>query len=1477
MTGAVEIHRRPRAWRGACEALENRWNRLFRDEGVRSGSTVENMEFRLLGPIAVSADGRSLPLGGPKQRAVLALLALHAGEVVSVERLIDTVWAGEPPGTARNTLQTYVRHLRRVLGGDRIQHRPPGYVLVVDEDEVDVARFTALLGRGRALMATDRQAGVQTLREALALWSGPALEDLSGLTALQPEISHLESLRLVALEERIAAELELGRHAALVPELELLVTTHPLRERLVALHMTALYGSGRQSEALSAFRTSAQLLRDELGIPPSRELQHLHQSILEQDDALFVDHHVPVVLARNPYKGLRPFAEPDSEHFFGRERAVERILSRLAEGTRSSRFLAVVGPSGSGKSSVVAAGLVPALRAGGLPGSAGWVIATMRPGFSPVDELAAALREQCPTLPEDVRERLDTEHGLEAAADAIRTAGPGTRGELLVVVDQFEELFTLVADDEERDRFLRSVVSATRSPHGTVRVVVTLRADFYDRPLAHAGFGDLVASRTEALLPLTVDELERAVVAPLDRVGVRLDPHLLTEIVLEFSSQPSALPLLQYALTETFENRDDDILTLRAYRQLGGLAGTLARAADDAYGRLDGAARGVTRQLFLRLVTIGTDDKDDSRRRVLRSELDALGLDPDHLDAAIETFGSRRLLTFDRDAATGEPTVEVAHEALLREWGRLRGWLEAARDDVQLERRLATASAEWVDSDRDPGALIQGERLIRLEGWMAASAIAFTEEERAFVEASLAHRDALAAAEEARLEREAADELRSRSRLQGAVALFAILSLIAASLAGLALTQQRRSQLEARIAVGRELAAAAVANLDVDPERSILLALEAVRRTRGVDETFTREAREALHRALWRSRLVLTVASGGRAALNRDATLVATPVAGGATVWDLATGEPIRTLAGHVGAVNDVAFAPTGSVLATAGEDGIVRLWDAARDSSPSVLRMTSSADRVAFSPAGDRLAVTDAAHTVHVWNVATGREERTLTAAPGPEPTVDAPHGVAFSPDGRYVVAAPGHLRAALWDLQTGGLVRTFTGHEWEIADVAFAPGGDRVATASIDGTAKIWDARTGRAVTTLADHKGDVVSVAWSPDGGRLATGATDGGVRVWDVSTGMLLQSLVGHQGAVGSVDFTAEGSGLLSAGPRTTRLWDLSVGGAREWVTVPASANHYGGLAFAPDGRSFAVAGPRSGATIHDASTGRTLHQLGGIQLTINQLAFSPDGRRVVGTAGSGANPDRANRVVPVWDTASGALVRTLQGHTGDVSNAVFSPDGRRLATSSVDGTVRLWDAETGSVLRSHDVGADAWALAFSPDGSNVVAGPDSNGAMSVLETADLTRTGGIGPHEEALIDLAFIDDRTVVSVGSDSTGRVWDLRSGRALRSLRGHNGAVLGVAVSPDHRTIATGSADGSAKLWDARTGLELLTLVGHTKTVYAVRFSPDGRFLATASLDGTVALHPLRIDELADLAESRVTRTLTDDECRQYLHVAAC
>jgi hypothetical protein len=306
-----------------------------------------------------------------------------------------------------------------------------------------------------------------------------------------------------------------------------------------------------------------------------------------------------------------------------------------------------------------------------------------------------------------LRQRLESDDGLLGVAHAIL---PDPDAELLVVIDQFEEVFTLVSDERERARFLNALAAAAADPTSRVRVVVTLRADFYDRPLSYPQFGELLAARTEALAPLTVEELERAVAAPAERVGVRTEPRLLTDIVFEVAAQPMALPLLQYALTESFECRENGMLTLSAYRELGGIAGTLARRAEDLYARVDHEGRLAVQQLFLRLVTLGDEGSEDSRRRVLRSELESLEVEPLALASVIDSFGARRLLTFDRDAATRGPTVEVAHEALLREWRRLRGWLEAAREDVRIQRRLAAAASEWTEVGQDQSFLLRGDR-----------------------------------------------------------------------------------------------------------------------------------------------------------------------------------------------------------------------------------------------------------------------------------------------------------------------------------------------------------------------------------------------------------------------------------------------------------------------------------------------------------------------------------------------------------------------------------------------------------------------------------------------------------------------------------------------------------------------------------------------------------------------------------------------
>src|ERR687892_633814 len=888
------------------------------------------MEFRLLGPLEVSEGGRARAIGGPKQRTVLVHLILRSNHVVPPERLIEQIWGADPPPAARSTLRGYLSHLRRALAPGRLEHRSGGYVLHADPSSIDALRFEALVAEARARATEDPAAAARGFASALQLWRGPALDDLADHPSLQPEIARLQELRLAATEERLGAELDLGRHRELIPELETLVASYPFRERLWAHLMTALYRSGRQADALAAFLRARDLLAEELGIDPSPELRILQERILRQDPSLdaggeplrgyrlleqvgagsfgavhrafqpqvgrevaiktiharfandpeFIrrfeaeaqliarlehPHVVPMYdFWREPsgaylvmrylrggslrerlahgifspddaarlldqvslaleaaqrqgvvHRDMKPanilFDEDDNAYLtdFGIARDLEvadvtskdstpsplayylspeeiggetvtpqtdiyslgvvlyemlagrhpfadsapgevmprhltaplppvrrshpgvlaEILARLSDQTEGSRFLAVVGPSGSGKSSLVRAGVLPALRRGALPGSERWFIADMHPGAHPFEELASALTRIAVNPPVDLVDRLERgEDGLGTTTSSLLPPG----SELVLVIDQFEELFTLLDDDDARTRFLAALSRAANDPDTRLRVLVTLRADYYDRPLTYTGLAELMKARSVVVTPLVPEELERAVAGPAEGVGVRIQPAVVADIVAEVAAQPGALPLLQYALTEMFERRDGSALTSEGYREIGGVSAALPRRAEDLYRRMNQAGQAAARQLFLRLIPPRTHPSQDTRRRVLRSELTSLvDVDAGAMGAVIETFGARRLLSFDHDPVTRGPTVEVAHEALLREWDRLRGWVEGAREDVRAQRRLSAAAREWTDSGRDSSFLLRGNQLERYEAWTSSSGLALTGDERA--------------------------------------------------------------------------------------------------------------------------------------------------------------------------------------------------------------------------------------------------------------------------------------------------------------------------------------------------------------------------------------------------------------------------------------------------------------------------------------------------------------------------------------------------------------------------------------------------------------------------------------------------------------------------------------------------------------------------------------------------------------------------
>jgi WD40 repeat protein/DNA-binding SARP family transcriptional activator/serine/threonine protein kinase len=1709
--------------------------------GTRLPSTGDGayrspVQFQLLGPLEVTIGGERVSLGGPKQRLVLAHLLIRPNQIVSTELLIDEIWGEEPPDAARGSLQSYVSHLRKALGAERLEGRAPGYVLRVPAADIDAARFESLVTQARRRLRTDPSAAARALREALALWQGEPLADLPAERSLQAEIERLSEMRLAALEDRLEAELSLGLHNELVPEFERLVGRHPLRERLCGQLMLALYRAGRQAEALAAYHRLRKVLRTELGVDPSPAIEALQRRILNQDpalqlhgeplrgyrlveqiglgewgvvhrafepqterdvaikvlgarvanDAQFVrrfdaearriarlehPHVLPIydwwrepdaaylvmrlvrggdlsqrlasghlgsataltwaeqigaaltaahrqglvhgdvrprnilldtddnayltgfavgydralnaqgttvgsearylaperrsgaapstaadiyafgvllsellpgaslgedgadlraalerataltpeerhpsaadlaaairrgLLAptrevqteqaggppRNPYKGLRSFEEADAADFFGREVLVGQLAQRLDEEADGARLLAVVGPSGSGKSSVVTAGLLPALRGGAVPGSDQWLIASMTPGQRPFEQLERALLGVAVNTPASLAELLEADDGLRSALERLL---PPT-AELLLVIDQFEELFTL-SSERVRDLFMRVIARTIEDPRARLRVVITLRADFYDRPLRHERFGRPLSSSTHALPPLTPEELERAVSEPAQRAGLRLEPGLATRIVAEMGEQPGGLPLLQYALTELWERKDGSRLSLRAYDASGGIAGAVGRRAEQLVLELDPHGREAARQLFLRLIEPGEGTPDTSRR-LRASELQGLHGERDQVEAVVESFVRYRLLLVDRDAETREPVLQLAHEALLRVWPRLQQWVDEAREDLRNQRRLAAAAGQWLESGRDSSFLLSGSRLEQTEQWVESTRVLLGAPESEYLTASLGEQRRVQAAEEERRAHEADLERRASMRQRALVVALALGTMLAVGLSLFALSESQRAASEARVATARELAAAAVANLEVDPERSVLLALEAINETRLADGSVLREAEEALHRAVVSSRAVLTVhEEGGPISWTDHPVLGSVFVTQGpedsglVSVRDASSGDVLRSWRAHEIDVNEVAFSADGSLLATAGDDGFLRVWDT--DTQREMISFGGPAAGEtwgpSFSPDGSQVAA--------VWRE--GAEDRdvarVLTVETGDEVVeiVDLgfPTKTSFSPDGkRIAVALHDGPVALVFDVATGNDLFALEGHDGGVNDVAYSPDGRWIATAADDSTAKVWDAGSGALRFTVFGHAVGVADVDWSPDSERLITGSLDGTARLWELSEAgprqLMLLASQELRGGVGGVAFSSDGSHVMTAQhvDHAVKVWDVGIGGDAEWLNLPPG--NYGGIAISPDSARLVASTAEGSIATWDLETlsrGLETNHHSGLVFAI---AASPDGSLIASAGFDGTM---------VWDAATGELNFSVPLAHGEehawMQTVAWSASGDLLATASSAGpvTVRGRTGETIAVL-PEGPRAGVYAARFSPDGrllaTSVKQAPGErwDPALHQVSIWDWARQTRVTTIRTSSIGLAFNPAGTLLVTANveQGYGEVWDVTGGDKRATLLGHSGSVNDAAWDPDpeRNWIATASDDATVRLWNAATGVTELVLRGHQGPVRQVRFSPDGSRLASIGRDGAVRVWALDLDDLIAIAQDKVTRELTEEECRQYLHLDAC
>jgi class 3 adenylate cyclase/WD40 repeat protein len=865
--------------------------------------------------------------------------------------------------------------------------------------------------------------------------------------------------------------------------------------------------------------------------------------------------------ARNPYKGLRAFQEADAGDFFGREALAQRLLERLGEQVPLRRFMVVVGPSGSGKSSVVRAGLLPLLKRGALPGSERWVVVDIIPGARPLEELEAALLRICANPPASLLEQLlADERGLLRAAK--RALPEDEAVELLLLIDQFEEVFTLIPDEPARVHFLESLSAAVRDPRSRVRVVCTLRADFYDRPLLYPDPGEMVRQRTEVVLPLTTEELHRAIVGPAQRVGVAVEPELVAAIIRDVGEQPGTLPLLQYALTELFERRSSNLLTLASYQQAGGLLGALSRRAEELYAGLAGAEQAVARQVLLRLVVLG-EGQEDTRRRVRLSELRSLAVATETLEGVLELFGAARLLTFDRDAATGEGTVAVAHEALLRSWGRLRGWLEEDRAGLRLHRQLTDAAQEWHALGQDEGLLYRGARLELAREWRTRHEAALNDLERAFLDASTANEER---------------DRQTRQRQQRQRLLVLSGSLVVVTLFALGAVAQwiRAQQAEqgataaTRQAISRELAAKALALQTADPQGDaqlwMLLAREALRRAD------TAEAREALRA------LLFTVPAHAFQPPPPDteivplthsadfSVIVTSRLPGKVTVWDVNTGEPIAELMppddpGEVFVA--AAISPDKRLIATVsdGTTSFIRVWNIA-DKQQLYLRQTKGPHQVfgaqglvAFNPAGTRLLV----QGTDEWLILDAVSGQQLATAG--EVTVEFPSFGQWSPDGTIVVTAQAPDVVNAWDANTGQQIASLPlPRGMYPGAVKFSPDSTRAILIPVfwdDPNSlyvQVYDLRSGSSLLSIPfqismrlNSSNLVNALAFTPDSQAIVFGPNEGDVQLWDIQTQQVIRTFQGQQASSATAAVSPDGLLLFVAGQDgVARVWDIASG-------------------------------------------------------------------------------------------------------------------------------------------------------------------------------------------------------------------------------------------------------------------------------------------------------------------------------------------
>ena len=1160
-----------------------------------------------------------------------------------------------------------------------------------------------------------------------------------------------------------------------------------------------------------------------------------------------------------PYKGLAAYQPEDAVSFFGREALIDELVRRL----QLDRVLVVGGPSGSGKSSLVRAGLIPALAAGALAGSDTWRTALFTPGRDPLVELhyrvAATLPSEAPPIPvEDLLARPTLARHLGEAR--------GAQTPLLLCIDQFEELFTL-ATESQRSGFIAALSAMSDPADSKVRVVIAVRADFYAACAQVPWLAERITDNQMLVGPMTRSELRRAISEPARRAGLYVERNLIEAIIDETGDEAGSLPLIAHALVETWLRRQGNRLTLEGFREAGGVAGAISQTADATYQDKFGASeRGAAKRLFLRLVAPG-EGTPDTRRVLARAEIEH-DAEPEIMQRVVERLTDARLLTVD------DRTVQIAHEALLRTWPRLRGWIEESRDDLRMRQRIARAAAEWEATQRDPDLLYRGTPLLTAQEWLARNPDLVGEQEAIFLQASAtatAEQKALAAERERR---------RRRGRRLGIAALTALaVSASAASVVAIVALQDARQNAEmaetARsVATARfagALGAAAHGLVESDPLLALSLAAESVARAGSAAPGFDARASMIAARQTLSGRgpflLGSPIAVGDplSIAMSPDGGLLAAGQRDGTIVLiDTVMRRPIGpSLQAHKGGVQDLAFSPDGHGLVSAGDDGAVHFWTVADGLAGEEKNLWQAPDvvwGVRFDPQGKTLAAASEDGTVRLWEVDAGAALRA--------PLIDRIGdflSVAFAPDGGGLVAGNGEGDIFGWALP--GATQLFKpihgAHTSDVWNLAFSPRGDRFATASSDATSMVVEYPSGRVMGQAFAGAGGINDVVFTPNGETLIGGGSDGALHLWDLSHDRLLTSTAsGHSQPIIDVELSRDGKLVATLGrDLLIRLWTMGREyplAQQRWVSGQAAK----GLAISSDGRRLAVGDDAGVVHVWQLDSAREPQRLTGHAYQVWAVAFSPDDRLL-------ATGDRSGEV-RLWDLASGMLRWSIAAGQGSVWSLAFFDEGRRLATASDDG-VRLWTVESGAADGAlAPTGGQVTRAALSPDGTALaVAGTDGRVLLWDLVSGTLRRE--FNAESGVIWSVAFSPDGSrLATASSEEVVTLWRVKDGERLATMTGHSGGVTDLTFLADGVTLVAIDRKGNLHIWDTPTARRLAERqVGHQGASWRIAVHPDGERFATAGDDGQVRLW----DELSVVRGCQIAGPAFDPALRaQYL-----